>query len=94
MIKIADFGLSNLMKDGKYMKTDCGTPNFAAPEILLKRKYCGSEVDTWSCGVILYEMLAGFLPFEDDTLHGLCKKITHCHYQIPDTISPPARDLI
>ena len=52
-IKIADFGFSNLMKDGKFLKTSCGSPNYAAPEIISGKKYCGTAVDAWSCGVIL-----------------------------------------
>ena len=63
-IKIADFGLSNLMKDGKMLKTFCGSLNYAAPEIIGKRYYEGTSVDVWSCGVILYTMLAGSLPFD------------------------------
>eukprot|EP01016_Furgasonia_blochmanni_P039829 TRINITY_DN5000_c0_g1_i3.p2 TRINITY_DN5000_c0_g1~~TRINITY_DN5000_c0_g1_i3.p2 ORF type:complete len:121 (+),score=41.47 TRINITY_DN5000_c0_g1_i3:507-869(+) len=48
-IKIVDFGLSNLMKDGKFLKTSCGSPNYAAPEVIAGKPYCGTEVDTWSC---------------------------------------------
>ena len=64
LIKIGDFGLSNLMKVGKLLKTACGTPNYAAPEIVGERKYEGTSVDIWSCGVILYALLVGSLPFD------------------------------
>ena len=67
IVKIADFGLSNLMKDGKYLKTSCGSPNYAAPEVITAKPYCGTDADVWSCGVILYALLAGFLPFDEDT---------------------------
>ena len=75
LIKIGDFGLSNLMKDGKLLKTACGTPNYAAPEIVGERKYEGTSVDIWSCGVILYALLVGSLPFDEETIALLYKKI-------------------
>lgn len=62
--KIADFGLSNLMKDGKFLKTSCGSPNYAAPEILQHKEYEGTSVDVWSCGIILYTLLFRVLPFD------------------------------
>lgn len=63
VVKIVDFGLSNLMKDGRMLKTNCGSPNYAAPEIVCQQKYEGTSVDVWSCGVILYALLVGRLPF-------------------------------
>lgn len=86
-VKIADFGLSNLMTDGAFLKTSCGSPNYAAPEVisgrfalspsqLLQRLYAGPEVDVWSCGVILYVMLCGKLPFDDEYIPALFKKIS------------------
>jgi len=58
-LKIGDFGLCNLMKDGVSLKTSCGSPNYAAPEVISASFYDGWEVDAWSCGVILYAMLCG-----------------------------------
>lgn len=74
-VKIADFGLSNLMKDGKFLKTSCGSLNYAAPEILGHRYYEGTSVDVWSCGIILYTMLVGALPFDEEVVSILYKKI-------------------
>eukprot|EP00041_Stephanoeca_diplocostata_P017942 m.371559 g.371559 ORF g.371559 m.371559 type:complete len:303 (+) comp20867_c0_seq7:275-1183(+) len=58
-VKIADFGLSNIMTDGHFLKTSCGSPNYAAPEVISGLLYAGPEVDVWSCGVILYVLLCG-----------------------------------
>ena len=65
-IKIVDFGLSNIMIDGKFLKTSCGSPNYASPEVLEGKKYVGSLTDVWSCGVILFAMVCGYLPFDDE----------------------------
>jgi len=94
IVKIADFGLSNLMKDGKFLKTSCGSPNYAAPEVISGKKYCGTEIDTWSCGVILFALLAGHLPFDEEVIPALFKKIREAEYQMPDHFSPEAQDLI
>ena len=64
-IKIVDFGLSNLWKGNDQLKTACGSPCYAAPEMIAGKKYNGTEVDIWSAGIILYAMLCGYLPFED-----------------------------
>ena len=74
-VKIADFGLSNIMTDGNFLKTSCGSPNYAAPEVISGKLYAGPEVDVWSCGVILYVLLCGRLPFDDDYIPTLFKKI-------------------
>lgn len=59
-----------------------------------KRKYCGTEIDTWSCGVILFALLAGFLPFDEEVIPALFKKIREADFQIPSHFSPEAQDLI
>jgi len=93
-VKIADFGLSNVMHDGSFLKTSCGSPNYAAPEVITGRLYAGPEVDVWSCGVILYALLCGKLPFDEETIPTLFKKIKECSYTIPSHVSDLARDLI
>ncbi|KAI8473376.1 MAG: kinase-like domain-containing protein [Monoraphidium minutum] len=93
-VKIADFGLSNVMHDGHFLKTSCGSPNYAAPEVISGKLYAGPEVDVWSCGVILYALLCGSLPFDDENIPNLFKKIKGGIYNLPSHLSPGARDLI
>ncbi|XP_012828001.1 PREDICTED: SNF1-related protein kinase catalytic subunit alpha KIN10-like [Erythranthe guttata] len=93
-VKIADFGLGNITRDGHFLKTCCGSPNYAAPELLSRKLYAGPEVDVWSCGVILYALLCGRLPFDDDNLPSLYSKIKIGVYSIPNHLSENARDLI
>ena len=93
-IKIADFGLSNRLKDGQFLKTSCGSPNYAAPEVISGSLYAGPEVDVWSCGVILYALLCGSLPFDDENIRALFKKIKGGVYNIPPHVGVGVRDLI
>ncbi|KAI0479573.1 protein kinase SNF1 [Xylaria cf. heliscus] len=93
-VKIADFGLSNIMTDGNFLKTSCGSPNYAAPEVIGGKLYAGPEVDVWSCGVILYVLLVGRLPFDDDHIPSLFAKIQRGVFTIPHWIKPQAADLI
>jgi carbon catabolite-derepressing protein kinase len=93
-VKIADFGLSNIMTDGNFLKTSCGSPNYAAPEVISGKLYAGPEVDVWSCGVILYVLLVGRLPFDDEYIPTLFKKIAAGNYSIPSYLSPGAVSLI
>jgi len=93
-VKIADFGLSNIMTDGNFLKTSCGSPNYAAPEVISGKLYAGPEVDVWSCGVILYVLLCGRLPFDDEYIPALFKKIAQGQYTVPNYLSPGASRLI
>ena len=93
-IKIADFGLSNLMRDGDFLRTSCGSPNYAAPEVISGHLYAGPEVDVWSCGVILYALLCGSLPFDDESIPNLFKKIKSGMYSMPTHLSQLAKNLI
>ena len=93
-VKIADFGLSNIMTDGNFLKTSCGSPNYAAPEVISGKLYAGPEVDVWSCGVILYVLLTGRLPFDDEYIPALFKKIQQGTYNMPNYVSPGAARLI
>ncbi|GAC72266.1 serine/threonine protein kinase [Moesziomyces antarcticus T-34] len=93
-VKIGDFGLSNIMTDGDFLKTSCGSPNYAAPEVISGRLYAGPEIDIWSCGVILYVMLCGRLPFDDEYIPTLFKKINNGIYTLPSYLSQEARHLL
>ena len=68
--------------------------SFAAAQVISGRLYAGPEVDVWSCGVILYALLCGSLPFDDENIPNLFKKIKGGIYNLPSHLSPGARDLI
>ncbi|KAG5521767.1 hypothetical protein RHGRI_034105 [Rhododendron griersonianum] len=93
-VQIDDFGLSNVMRDDHFLKTICGSPNYAAPEVVSGKLYAAPEIDVWSCGVILYSLLCGTLPFDDENIPNLFKKIKGGVYTLPSHLSHGARDLI
>eukprot|EP01069_Polyplicarium_translucidae_P012388 Polyplicarium_translucidae@DN514_c0_g1_i1.p1 len=93
-VKVGDFGLSNFMRDGDFLKTSCGSPNYASPEVVSGKAYAGPEVDVWSCGVILYALLCGSLPFDDEHVPNLFKKIKHGNFTLPGHLSENSRNLI
>lgn len=86
-IKVVDFGLSNSCKDNETLKTACGSPCYAAPEMVSGKRYNGLYTDVWSCGIILYAMICGFLPFEDTNTPALYNKIMNSELKIPNFIS-------
>ncbi|KAI5712645.1 hypothetical protein M8J76_004432 [Diaphorina citri] len=93
-VKIADFGLSNMMMDGEFLKTSCGSPNYAAPEVISGKLYAGPEVDIWSCGVILYALLCGSLPFDDEQVSTLFRKIKSGIFPIPEYLNKSVVSLL
>lgn len=93
-IKLGDFGLSNVMRDGHFFNTACGSPNYAAPEVISGSLYCGPEADIWSCGVVLYALLAGALPFDDANMSVLFSKIKSAQYHLPHFLSDSVKDLL
>ena len=100
-IKITDFGFANNYTDKQLMKTSCGSPCYASPELVLSDSYDGPLADSWSCGVILYAMLCGYLPFDDDPLNPesanvnlLYKYILKTDLRFPSWVGESARDLV
>lgn len=93
-VRIADFGLSNMMQDGDFLFTSCGSPDYAAPEVISGDMYAGPEVDVWSCGVILYALVCGHLPFDDDSIPELFRKIKMGDYTFPKNLNPEVKHLI
>lgn len=93
-VKIIDFGLSNTYKPGEMLKTACGSPCYAAPEMIAGKSYHGLATDIWSCGIILFLMVCGQLPFDDKNTARLYKKILEDDLAISKLVSPEARDLL
>uniref|UniRef100_A0ACD5W0F6 Uncharacterized protein n=1 Tax=Avena sativa TaxID=4498 RepID=A0ACD5W0F6_AVESA len=99
-LKVSDFGLSALaggasrLRGDGLLHTTCGTPAYVAPEVIQKRGYDGAKADVWSCGVILFVLLAGQLPFKGANLSLLYKRIAHSDYKCPEWFSVDARKLL
>jgi 5'-AMP-activated protein kinase catalytic alpha subunit len=94
-MKISDFGLSALPEQGVSMlRTTCGTPNYVAPEVLSHKGYKGAPADVWSCGVILYVLIAGYLPFDELDLTTLYSKIDKAEFSCPAWFPVGAKSLI
>ncbi|KAG2248711.1 hypothetical protein Bca52824_088339 [Brassica carinata] len=92
-LKISDFGLSALPEQGvTILKTTCGTPNYVAPEVLSHKGYNGAVADVWSCGVILYVLMAGYLPFDEMDL--LLYTIDNADFSFPSYFALGAKALI
>ncbi|OMO64203.1 hypothetical protein CCACVL1_21949 [Corchorus capsularis] len=97
VLKISDFGLSTFsqqVREDGLLHTACGTPNYVAPEVLKDKGYDGISSDIWSCGVILFVLMAGYLPFDEPSLIALYKKIWRAEFTCPSWLSPGARKLI
>nr|GLL29272.1 CBL-interacting serine/threonine-protein kinase 5-like [Ipomoea trifida] len=96
-LKVSDFGLSALpeqQRNDGLLHTQCGTPAYVAPEVLRKKGYDGSKTDVWSCGVILYALLAGFLPFQDENMMTMYRKMFKSQFEFPPWFSPESKRLI
>ena len=91
--KIYDFGLSNSYKYGTLLHTACGSPCYAPPEMISGKEYQPLYSDLWSCGVVLYCMLVGKLPFDDEDIKVLYKHIKSAKFIIPNFLSNSAKDL-
>ncbi|XP_010275897.1 PREDICTED: CBL-interacting serine/threonine-protein kinase 23-like isoform X4 [Nelumbo nucifera] len=97
VLKVSDFGLSAVsqqVREDGLLHTTCGTPNYVAPEVINNKGYDGAKADLWSCGVILFVLMAGYLPFEDSNLMQLYKKIFKADFNCPSWFSTSAKKLI
>ena len=95
ILKIVDFGLSNYYyPDGKLLSTPCGSPCYASPEMVCGNKYNGFRIDVWSCGIVIFAMICGYLPFEDPDNEILFKKIMKCKVDYPDYLSEDVLDIM
>lgn len=95
-LKLIDFGLCAKPKGGmeNFLTTCCGSPAYAAPELIAGKSYLGAEADLWSMGVLLYALLCGYLPFDDDNINLLYKKIQSGKYESPSWLSPESTQLL
>jgi serine/threonine-protein kinase HSL1 (negative regulator of Swe1 kinase) len=93
-VKLADFGMAALQPAGHWLNTSCGSPHYAAPEIIHGRKYRGDRADMWSCGIILYALLTGYLPFDGGDLGNTLRLVKKGDYAIPQELSDESADLI
>ena len=93
-LKIIDFGLSHEFDGMDLLKTKCGSPSYASPEILRGKPYDGFKSDVWCCGIILYAMVCGYLPFDGETNKILFRNIIKCEPEIPEYLNDSTQDLI
>lgn len=97
ILKIIDFGLSNYYQENinKFLRTPCGSPCYSSPEMVSGKSYDGFKVDIWSCGIVLFAMLCGYLPFDDkNDDKNIFKKIVECEIKYPFFLSDIAKDMI
>ncbi|KAI0091680.1 kinase-like domain-containing protein [Irpex rosettiformis] len=96
LVKIADFGMAVWQGKTDLLQTACGSPHYAAPEVIdsAAKPYNGTASDVWSCGVILYALLIGRLPFDDEDIGPLLEKVRLGKYTLPPGMDPQAKDLI
>ena len=94
ILKIIDFGLCHDFNDKKVLKTKCGSPSYAAPEILKGFPYDGFKTDIWCCGIILYAMLCGYLPFDGDDNQEIFQSIVECEPEFPNFLEDDSINLL
>eukprot|EP01060_Flectonema_neradi_P009728 TRINITY_DN16938_c0_g1_i1.p1 TRINITY_DN16938_c0_g1~~TRINITY_DN16938_c0_g1_i1.p1 ORF type:complete len:275 (+),score=31.30 TRINITY_DN16938_c0_g1_i1:52-876(+) len=95
-VKIGDFGLASAIPRDRYLETACGSPHYSCPEIMKAERYLGSAADVWSCGVLLFALTTGSLPFDadGDNIDSLLQKVRTGQYTIPQDLPANLRDLI
>ncbi|XP_037545255.1 serine/threonine-protein kinase BRSK1 [Nematolebias whitei] len=93
-IRIADFGMASLQVGDSLLETSCGSPHYACPEVIRGERYDGRRADVWSCGVILFALLVGALPFDHDNLRQLLEKVKSGVFHMPHFIPPDCQALL
>uniref|UniRef100_A0A672RNH7 Serine/threonine-protein kinase BRSK1-like n=1 Tax=Sinocyclocheilus grahami TaxID=75366 RepID=A0A672RNH7_SINGR len=93
-IRIADFGMASLQVGDSMLETSCGSPHYACPEVIRGEKYDGRRADVWSCGVILFALLVGALPFDHDNLRQLLEKVKSGVFHMPHFIPADCQALL
>ena len=94
ILKIIDFGLCHDFDGENFLTTKCGSPSYAAPEILKGYPYDGFKTDIWCCGIILYAMLCGYLPFDGDNNQEIFQSIVECKPEFPDFLEDDSINLL
>lgn len=93
-VKVADFGMSTLDSLNGLLRTSCGSPHYASPEIVRGQMYSGAASDIWSCGVILFALVTSRLPFDDPNVNNVLRKVKDGRFTVPDGVIPEAKDLL
>ncbi|XP_076023656.1 serine/threonine-protein kinase BRSK1-like [Genypterus blacodes] len=93
-IRVADFGMASLQVGDSLLETSCGSPHYACPEVIRGEKYDGRRADVWSCGVILFALLVGALPFDHDNLRQLLEKVKSGVFHMPHFIPQDCQALL
>lgn len=93
-LRISDFGLSQFVNENNLVKTPCGSPCYVSPECISGKSYDGLTSDVWSCGVILFAMVTGMLPWTKRKMQELFKQIRAGEYKVPDYVSEKCSNLI
>jgi len=94
VVKITDFGLSNMMDPGVFLMSKVGSPLYSSPELLAGNKYIGPEVDIWACGVILYAMVSGHMPWLGGTLEQQLANASKASYVPLQGVSKGCREVV
>ncbi|KAJ1273795.1 hypothetical protein BS78_05G012100 [Paspalum vaginatum] len=96
-LKVSDFGLSALSESKRQdglLHTPCGTPAYVAPEVISKAGYDGAKSDIWSCSVVLFVLVAGYLPFQGPNLMEMYRRIQHGEFRCPSWFSHKLKRLL
>ncbi|CAL5189791.1 unnamed protein product [Lathyrus oleraceus] len=96
-LKVSDFGLSAFAESKRQdglLHTTCGTPAYVAPEVIKRKGYDGAKADIWSCGVVLFVLLAGYVPFNDSNLMEMYRKISNAEFKFPNWFAKNVRKLL